>query len=118
MSQLQPTSLELPVPPVVLPRRRGLAAPAWVRLLLANPKSRAGLAIVLFMIVVAAIAPLISVSNPLDFNLLASKFGTTLASASVNTALPTPGQRAAPPRVLFSNTKLTLDDDHPNADLI
>jgi peptide/nickel transport system permease protein len=85
MSQVQPTSLELPVPPLAPARRRGLAAPGWLRLLLANPKSRAGLAIVLFMIVVAAVSPLISVSSPLDFNLLAARqapswhhlFGTT-----------------------------------------
>jgi len=54
-------------------------------LLLANPKSRFGLTLVGFMIVVAVIAPWISVDNPTDFNLLAARqapswhhfFGTT-----------------------------------------
>jgi peptide/nickel transport system permease protein len=85
MSQVQPTSLELPVPPVVPLRRRGVTVPGWLRLLFGNPKSRAGLAIVLGMVLVAAISPLISVANPLDFNLLAARqspslhhlFGTT-----------------------------------------
>jgi peptide/nickel transport system permease protein len=59
--------------------------PRWLALLLQNPKSRTGLLMVAFVIVIAAIAPLISVSNPNDFNLLAAKqapswhhlFGTT-----------------------------------------
>jgi peptide/nickel transport system permease protein len=53
--------------------------------LLANPKSRFGLGLVAFMIVVAVIAPWISVDNPTDFNILATRqspswnhlFGTT-----------------------------------------
>src|SRR5207253_947259 len=52
---------------------------------LRNRKSRLGLAMVLFMVVVALIAPLISVAHPNDFNLLAARqapswhhlFGTT-----------------------------------------
>jgi peptide/nickel transport system permease protein len=54
-------------------------------LLLANPKSRFGLVVIAFMIMVAVIAPWISVSNPTDFNILAARqapswhhlFGTT-----------------------------------------
>jgi peptide/nickel transport system permease protein len=74
-------------PAVDLPgaRARRLAAPGWLRLLLANPKSRGGLAIVAFMIVVAVVAPWISVSDPNAFDLLAARqapswhhlFGTT-----------------------------------------
>jgi ABC-type dipeptide/oligopeptide/nickel transport system permease subunit len=54
-------------------------------LLLRNPKSRTGLAMVLFAAVIALIAPLISVAHPNDFNLFAVRqapswhhlFGTT-----------------------------------------
>jgi|SRR5579884_1330797 len=74
MAQVDPTgavSLGLPKP-----RRRGrFAVPGWLRLLLGNPKSRFGLALVLFMVAVAVIAPWISVSNPTDFNLLAARQG-------------------------------------------
>jgi peptide/nickel transport system permease protein len=88
MSQLQPTVTEPSALPlsVAAPRRYGrLRVPGWLILLLRNPKSRFGLGLVLFMIVVAVIAPLISVKNPTDFNLLAAKqapswhhlFGTT-----------------------------------------
>jgi peptide/nickel transport system permease protein len=59
--------------------------PGWLALMLANPKSRFGLALVGFMVFVAVIAPWISVDNPTDFNLLAARqapswhhlFGTT-----------------------------------------
>ena len=62
-----------------------LRLPGWFVLLLRNPKSRLGLLMVAFVIVVALIAPLISVSHPTDFNLLAARqapswhhlFGTT-----------------------------------------
>jgi peptide/nickel transport system permease protein len=88
MSQVQPTLLEPDAVPlsVVAPRRRGHARlPGWLSLLLRNPKSRFGLGLVSFMIVVAVIAPLISVAHPTDFNLLAARqapswnhlFGTT-----------------------------------------
>jgi peptide/nickel transport system permease protein len=54
-------------------------------LMFANPKSRFGLLVVAFMVVVAVIAPWISVSHPTDFNILATRqapswnhlFGTT-----------------------------------------
>jgi peptide/nickel transport system permease protein len=62
-----------------------LRIPGWLTLLLRNPKSRIGLTILAFMVTVAAIAPLISVAHPNDFNLLAARqspswhhlFGTT-----------------------------------------
>jgi peptide/nickel transport system permease protein len=87
MSQLQPVAEhELAPLSVAAPRRTGrLQLPGWLTLLLANPKSRFGLALVGFMLVVALIAPWISVDNPTDFNLLAARqapswhhlFGTT-----------------------------------------
>jgi peptide/nickel transport system permease protein len=88
MSQLDPTldpalDVALPAPP----RRVGgrLRVPGWLALLLGNPKSRTGLVMVGFMVIVALIAPLISVAHPNDFNLLAVRqapswnhlFGTT-----------------------------------------
>ncbi|MFL5911022.1 MAG: ABC transporter permease [Gaiellaceae bacterium] len=59
--------------------------PAWLALLLRNPKSCTGLAIVAFMVILALIAPLIAVAHPNDFNILATRqapswhhlFGTT-----------------------------------------
>jgi peptide/nickel transport system permease protein len=87
MSQVQPTIEPELVPLSVLaPRTRsGLHVPSWLAVLLANPKSRFGLGLVAFMIVVAVIAPWISVDNPTDFNILATRqspswnhlFGTT-----------------------------------------
>jgi len=82
MSQLQP-ALELAPPPVVSKSR--LPIPGWLELLLRNPKSRVGLAMVGFMIFVAVVAPLISVSDPTGFDLYAARqapswhhlFGTT-----------------------------------------
>jgi peptide/nickel transport system permease protein len=83
MSQLQPT-IEL-APATTPAARTRLRIPGWPALLLRNPKSRAGIVLVGFMVIVALIAPLISVSNPTDFNLLAARqapswhhlFGTT-----------------------------------------
>jgi peptide/nickel transport system permease protein len=84
MSQLDPTvDLPLAAPPRRIGRR--LRIPGWLLLLLRNPKSRTGLAMVAFMVLVALIAPLISVAHPNDFNLLATRqspswhhlFGTT-----------------------------------------
>jgi len=84
MSQVQPTIEFAPAlpPPARLRRAR---VPGWVQLLVTNPKSRTGFVLVGFMVFVAVIAPLISVSNPTDFNLLAARqapswnhlFGTT-----------------------------------------
>jgi peptide/nickel transport system permease protein len=88
MSQLQPTLTDPGSIPLSIeaPRRRGrFRLPGWVILMLENRKSRFGLALIGFMIVVGLIAPLISVNNPTDFNLLAARqapswhhlFGTT-----------------------------------------
>ena len=83
MTQLDPIALDLPV---VAPRRHGrLKVPGWFVLLLRNRKSCTGLVMVAFVIVVALIAPLISVAHPNDFNILATRqspswnhlFGTT-----------------------------------------
>ena len=83
MSQLDPTlDLGLAAPP----RTRGrVRVPGWLVLLLHNRKSLAGMVMVGFMVVIALIAPLISVEHPNDFNLLAARqapswnhlFGTT-----------------------------------------
>jgi len=86
MSQLDPTiDLSLAAPPRRARGRLGLRVPGWLVLLLRNRKSRTGLAMVGFMVLVAVIAPLISVAHPTDFNLLAARqapswhhlFGTT-----------------------------------------
>jgi peptide/nickel transport system permease protein len=85
MSQLDPTvELPLAAPPRRAVRGR-LRVPGWLALLLRNRKSRMGLCMVGFVILVALIAPLISVDHPNDFNLLAARqapswhhlFGTT-----------------------------------------
>jgi peptide/nickel transport system permease protein len=90
MSQLEPIPLD-PIAldrPVVAPtrtRRRRVRVPGWLMLLLRNPKSCTGLAMVGFVIVIALIAPLIAVDHPNDFNILATRqapswnhlFGTT-----------------------------------------
>jgi peptide/nickel transport system permease protein len=88
MSQLQPTVTEpapLPLSANARSRTGRLHLPGWLLILLANPKARFGLLLVTFVFVVALIAPLISVKNPTDFNVLAAKqapswnhlFGTT-----------------------------------------
>ena len=85
MSQLDPTlDLSLAAPPRRLSRGR-LRIPGWLLLLLRNRKSCVGLAMVGFMVIVALIAPLISVKDPLAFDLFAARqapswnhlFGTT-----------------------------------------
>jgi peptide/nickel transport system permease protein len=84
MSQFEP-ALDLPLaaPPT---RVRGrLRVPGWLLLLWRNRKSRTGILMVAFMILIALIAPLISVAHPDEFNLLAARqapswhhlFGTT-----------------------------------------
>jgi len=87
MSQLQPT-----VEPELVPlsiaasgKRARFRIPGWLTLLLANPKSRFGLVLIGFIVVVAIIAPWVSVNNPTDFNILQTRqapswhhlFGTT-----------------------------------------
>src|SRR5262249_48009019 len=75
MSQLHPTirplDLSLEAPPRATRRRFHL--PGWVSLLLSNTKSRLGLLMVGTVVVVAIIAPWISVSDPNAFNLLATR---------------------------------------------
>ena len=84
MSQLEPAlNVTITAPPRRLFGR--LRVPGWVVLLLRNPKSCIGLAMVGFVVLIALIAPLISVDHPNDFNLLAARqapswhhlFGTT-----------------------------------------
>jgi peptide/nickel transport system permease protein len=95
VSQIQPTTIELPdegvetalVAPLTVPsgpgRRRAL--PGWVQLLARNPKVRVGFGIVGSMVVFGLVAPLIANSHPMDFSLLDSRqapswhhlFGTT-----------------------------------------
>ncbi|HEY2776879.1 MAG TPA: ABC transporter permease [Gaiellaceae bacterium] len=82
MSQLQPT---IELAPALPARRTRVRLPGWLTLLLRSPKSRVGLVILGFMIVVALIAPLISVSDPTAFSLVDARqapswhhlFGTT-----------------------------------------
>jgi len=86
MSQLEPTVLELPVaaPPRARTLRR-VRVPGWLLLLLRNPKSRTGLLMIGTIVLVALIAPLISVSDPNGFSITAARqapswhhlFGTT-----------------------------------------
>ena len=85
MSQLDTTALDLPsaAPPRI--RHGRLRIPGWLALLLRNPKSCLGLAMVGFVVLVALIAPLISVDDPNGFDILAAGqapswnhlFGTT-----------------------------------------
>jgi len=90
MSQLDPTldpafELALERPPDEAKARRRVRIPAWLSLVLRNPKSCTGLVMVVFVVVIALIAPLISVAHPNDFNLLDTRqspswhhlFGTT-----------------------------------------
>jgi peptide/nickel transport system permease protein len=87
MSQIQVLD-ETPVvalaPPVASSGRRA-RMPGWLRLLLANPKSRGGIVVLTFMVLVAIFAPLIATHDPTAFSLLDAKqspswhhlFGTT-----------------------------------------
>jgi peptide/nickel transport system permease protein len=85
MSQLQPVVEPEARPLAVLAPRKHRRIPGWLTLVLANPKSRFGLVLIVFMVIVAVIAPWISVSHPTDFNVLATRqapslhhlFGTT-----------------------------------------
>jgi peptide/nickel transport system permease protein len=84
MSQLDPTlDLPLAAPPARVHGR--LRVPGWLLLLWRNRKSRIGMLMVGSMVLLALIAPLISVAHPNEFNLLAARqapswqhlFGTT-----------------------------------------
>ena len=87
MSQLEPTfdpalDLSLEAPRRI---RRRFHVPGWLVLLLSNPKSRLGFAMVGLVVIVAVIAPWISAADPNAFNILATRqtpswnhlFGTT-----------------------------------------
>src|SRR5215213_10235893 len=84
MSQLDPT-MEISL--AAAPRRISsrVRVPGWLVLLLRNPKSRLGLIMLAFVVIIALIAPLISVADPNGFDLLAARqapswshlFGTT-----------------------------------------
>ncbi|MFL5917349.1 MAG: ABC transporter permease [Gaiellaceae bacterium] len=84
MSQLDPTlDLGLAAPPQRVHGR--VRVPGWLLLLLQNRKSRIGIVMVGSMVLLALIAPLITVAHPNEFNLLAARqapswhhlFGTT-----------------------------------------
>jgi peptide/nickel transport system permease protein len=88
MSQIQvldETPVAVLAPPVSSPGRRRLRVPGWLRLLLANPKSRGGLFVLTVMVLVAIFAPVIATHDPNAFSLLDAKqspslhhlFGTT-----------------------------------------
>jgi peptide/nickel transport system permease protein len=85
MSQLEPAlDLNISAPPRRVLGRR-VRVPGWLVLLVKNPKSCTGLVMVSSVVVLALIAPLVSVAHPNDFNLLAARqapswhhlFGTT-----------------------------------------
>jgi len=72
MSQLDPTlgpALDLSREAAPRRVRRQFRVPGWVALLSANPKARLGAAMVAFAVIIAVIAPLISVDDPNGFNL-------------------------------------------------
>ena len=90
MSQIEPTTaldptLEIRLAAAPKKVRGGLRIPGWLVLLWRNPKSRLGLTMLAFVVIMAVIAPYISVSDPNGFNLLAARqapswhhlFGTT-----------------------------------------
>jgi peptide/nickel transport system permease protein len=71
---------------VTVGRRRRPLVPGWLRLLLSNPKSRAGLTVFMAMVMLGVLAPLfVSASSAVDFSLLDARqapswhhlFGTT-----------------------------------------
>ena len=83
MSQIQPAMIDLGddgsltahVVPLAAPggggRRRRVAVPGWLRLLLATPKGRVGVTVVLGMVMLGVLAPLIvSSSAGTDFSLV------------------------------------------------
>src|SRR4029453_12727466 len=84
MSQLDPT-VEISLAAAPKRIRNRVRVPGWVVLLLQNRKSRLGLLLLAFVVIMALIAPLISVDDPNGFDLLAARqspswnhlFGTT-----------------------------------------
>jgi peptide/nickel transport system permease protein len=101
VSQTQPVGVDLPdegvqtaqIVPMGVPgaARRRARAPRWLALLLANPKSRGGLFVLLAMIVVALLAPVIAPTDPNAFSLIDARqapswhhlFGTTDQGADI-----------------------------------
>jgi peptide/nickel transport system permease protein len=89
MAQIQPATADEGVPGehfapvgVQVPsrgRRRGrFGFPLWLRLLLANPKSRFGLIVITAMVVVAIFAPWIATHDPNAYSLFDAKKGPSL----------------------------------------
>jgi peptide/nickel transport system permease protein len=79
VSQIQPFTVDEGAPgggivplgvPVPRARRRLPGLPLWLRLLLGNPKSRAGIVVLAAMVVVAVFAPLIATHDPTAYSLL------------------------------------------------
>jgi peptide/nickel transport system permease protein len=88
MSQLDPTlgpALDLSLEAPKRSSRRRFRVPQWVVLVFSNNKSRIGFAMVAFAVVIAVIAPWVSVSDPNAFDITATRqapswnhlFGTT-----------------------------------------
>jgi peptide/nickel transport system permease protein len=85
MSQLDPTIGPLDLPLEAPRARRHVRLPGWLALVLGNPKARLGAAMVGFVVIIAVIAPLISVADPNAFDVFAARqapswnhlFGTT-----------------------------------------
>jgi peptide/nickel transport system permease protein len=85
MSQLDPTIGPIDLPLEAPRARRHVRMPAWLALMFGNPKARLGAAMVGFVVIIAVIAPWISVSDPNAFDIFAAKqapswnhlFGTT-----------------------------------------
>jgi len=85
MSQLDPTIGPLDLPLEAPRARRNVRLPGWLVLVLGNPKARLGAAMVGFVVLIALIAPWISVSDPNAFDIFAARqapswnhlFGTT-----------------------------------------
>jgi peptide/nickel transport system permease protein len=88
VSQIQPTTLDLPddgamtahIVPLSAPtgggRRRRRVVPGWVRLLLATPKGRIGVAVLLGMVLLGVLAPLLAKSSAAtEFSLLDRRQG-------------------------------------------
>jgi peptide/nickel transport system permease protein len=107
MSQLDPALLDpraVDLPAAARPRRgrSRLRVPGWLVLLVRNPKSCTGLVMVALVVVVALIAPLISVAHPNDFNILATRqapswnhlFGTTDQGSDIFSQVVVGGRRS------------------------
>jgi peptide/nickel transport system permease protein len=85
MSQIQVLEEPVELAPLAPPQQRRALVPGWLRLLLANPKSRAGLIVLALMILVAIFAPWIATHDPNEFSLIDARqapsshhlFGTT-----------------------------------------